>query len=597
MKSFLASLCIVSISLLGISGCGGGGGSGDGASDTQTAVNSVTGFVAKGSPVRNAMIQASNGVVIVTATSDASGRYTLNNVSQFTFPLTIVATDPEQPELQLQTVVLQGQRVANITPATTALSKALALGQTTAPEILRISRLMQNALSNYIPGSAAVNFFSDAGFRPNSTGIDEVFDLVEFDFDGSSLVLTSKPNPALQVIVNPGQANPPVLGRPAANAMATPSVIATLVNTFDNAFRTGNMSVNNLRNALHDDFQDDQGLRIDHFAQVYNNPTLVSISGFEILRCFPDTSSVFDRCQIRLNFARPLTRFAEDFGNSNFTQLIRREFYDLEVERRGAQVNPLKFSGGYLNPFAGKAKLIQRNTQVVGANGFPLPNSVIESGVFIQAPASPPGLPPASFGELANSNIRAVDLVRSPQPLVSSVLFSVSRVQQGQCSEGTSILVAQPDPLGTGGEDCGNTRFGPSFNGLASSSKAGEIFMDVTQGLGQTNIVNRSRPVRIDAPKDVPLSDFPVLPAESLANLNTYANTPNLRTVVISLATPPGKQSVCISSGLEPEPICVYGQRRFSLAPEQLGKANSYLISSEDLFGNLIQRRYTFSTP
>lgn len=597
MKSLLASLCIVSISLLGVSACGGGGGSGDGVSDTPVTVNSVTGFVAKGSPVRNATIRATNGAVETTTTSDASGRYTLNNIAQFNFPLTIVATDPAQPDLELQTIVLQGQRVANITPATTALSKALALGQTTAPEIVRISRVLQNALANYILGPASVNFFSDAGFRPNSTGIDEMFDLVDIDFDGNSLVLTSKPNPALQVIVDPGQTNAPVLARPAANALATPSVIATLVSTFDNAFRTGNLSVNNLRNVLHDDFQDDLGFRIDHFAQVYNNPSLVNVSGFEILRCFPDTSTVFDRCQIRLSFSRPLTRFAEDFGNSNFTQVIRREFYDLEIERRGAQVNPLKFSGGYLNPFAGKVKLIQRNTQTVGVNGFPLPNSVIENGVFIQVPASPPGLPPASFGELANSNVRAVDLVRSPQPLVSSVLFSVSRVQEGQCSEGTSILVVQPDPLGAGGEDCGNVRFGSLFNGLAANSKAGEIFMDVTQGLGQASVVNRSRPVRIDAPVDVPVSDFPVLPAESLANLNTYASTPNLRTVVITLVTPPGRQSACISSGLEPEPVCVYGQRRLSLAPEQLGKANSYLVSSEDTFGNVIQRRYTFSNP
>ncbi len=596
MKRMAASLWIVSFCALSVVSCGGGGG-GDSGVGGSVAVNNLTGFVATGAPVRDAVVTAGNGMVMVTARTDSAGRYTLNGISQFTFPLEVTATNPANPDQELSTVVLQGQRIANITPATTALSQVLATGQITASEIVRLSRVLQNALANYIPSPVAVNFFSDAAFRPDSTGIDAVFDLVQIAYDGASLVLSSKPNPALQVSVDPAQLNGAVLPRPLDSETVSPSAVSVLVQRFENAFRSGNLSVSNLGNVMHEDFQDDQGFRIDSFAQVYNNPGLVSVSGFEILRCFPDSATLFDRCQIRLSFSRPLTRFAEDFGNSNFTQVIRREFYDLEVERRSAQTNPLKFSGGYFKPFAAKVKRIDRITQTVGANGFPSPASAVESGAFIAAPVSPPGLQPASFGELVNSNLTKAELVQSPQGSGTTSLFAVSRAGQGQCSATTNILVIQPDPMATGGANCQNVGFGNFVNGLPANSKAGEVFMDLTQRIGQVNFVNRSKPVRIDAPAVVSGAGYPQLNNESLANLFEYASTPNLRNVVITLVTPEGRQSVCISTGLEPEPICVYGQRRLSLTPDQIGKASSYLVSAEDGFGNVIQRNYELNLP
>ncbi|MCR2747884.1 carboxypeptidase-like regulatory domain-containing protein [Limnobacter parvus] len=596
MKPLFARVWILSISIFYLTACGGGGGdNGAGAAGGAVSVNSITGFVATGAPVRDSVITATNGAVVVTARSDASGRFTLNNISQFTFPLQITATNPARPDVELRTVVLQGQRIANITPATTALTKVLDSGQITATEIVRLSRVLQNALANYILSPAAVNFFSDAAFRPDSTGIDAVFDLVQIDFDGAALVLTSKPNPTLQVSVSPAQANGPVLQRPLESESVSPSALAALVQTFDNAFRTGNLSETNLRNVMHTDFQDDQGYRVSSFAQVYNNPSLVSVSGFEILRCFADTATLFDRCQIRLGFSRPLTRFAEDFGNSNFTQVIRREFYDLEVERRDSQLNPLKLSGGYFKPFAAKVKRIDRLDQVVGANGFPAPASTVQSGAFIQAPVTPFGMQPVGFAELVNSNLVKAELVQSAPGSGTTGLFSVSKAAEGQCAATTNLLVVQPDPMAAEGANCTNVGFGNFVNGLTANSRAGEVFMDLTQRFGELNFVNRSRPVRIDSSAAVNTSDFPVLSNESLANLFEYASTPMLRSVVITLVTPPNRQSVCISTGLEPEPICVYGQRRLSLSPDQIGKAGAYLVSSEDSFGNVIQRQYQFN--
>lgn len=605
MKPFVNGVWIVLVSaMVSLTACGGGGGGGDGGAPSGTVVaSSVTGFVATGSPVRNALVSATNGVTTVTARTDASGRYTLNNISQFSFPLTITAVDPARADQTLSTVVLSGQRVANITPATTALARILANGQVTASEIVRLSRVLQNSLANYIqtPSSVAINFFSDAAFRPDSTGVDAIFDLVEIETDGNNFVLTSRPNPALQVTVNPAQANGPVLVRPLDSEMVSPSAVAALVQAFDNAFRTGNLSVTNLGNVLHSDFQDDAGFRIENFAQVYNNPSLVFVSGFEILRCFPDATvdgvALLDRCQVRLSFARPLTRFAEDFGNSNFTQVIRQEFYDLELERRGAQSNPLKFSGGYYKPFAGKVKRIDRITQSVGSNGFPSPSGPIQAGVFIQSPASAPGTQPANFGELVNSNLVRADLVQRVAGGGSSSLFSVSRVAAGQCGTGTRQLVVRPDPMAVGGADCGNVGFGTFVNGLPANSKAAEVFVDLTQRIGQQNFVSTSRSIRIDAPVASTAADYPVLNPESLGNLFEYASNSALRTVVVTLVTPPGRQSVCLSTGLEPEPICVYGQRRLSLTPDQIGKASTYLLSTEDSFGNVIQRRYQFALP
>lgn len=597
MKPLFARIWIISISIVCLTACGGGGGDGDAATGDVVTVNSITGFVATGAPVRDAVITATNGAVVVTARSDASGRFTLNNISQFTFPLQLTATNPARPDLVLRTVVLQGQRIANITPATTALTKVLDSGPITASEIVRLSRVLQNALANYILSPAAVNFFSDAAFRPDSTGIDGVFDLVQIDFDGAVLVLTSKPNPALQVSVNPSQSNGPVLQRPLESESISPSALAALVQNFDNAFRTGNLSETNLLNSMHADFQDDQGFRVNNFAQVYSNPSLVSVSGFEILRCFADTTTLFDRCQIRLSFSRPLTRFAEDFGNSNFTQVIRREFYDLEVERRDSQLNPLKLSGGYFKPFAAKVKRIDRLDQVVGANGFPAPPSIVQRGAFIQAPVTPFGMQPAGFAELVNSNLVKAELVQSAQGSGSTGLFSVSKAGGGQCAETTNLLVIQPDPMASEAENCTNVGFGNFVNGLSANSRAGEVFMDLTQRVGDLNFVNRSRPVRIDSSAALNTTDFPVLNNESLANLFEYASSPMLRSVVITLSTPNDRQSVCISTGLEPEPICVYGQRRLSLSPDQIGKASAYLVSSEDNFGNVIQRRYQFNIP
>jgi hypothetical protein len=119
MKRMAASLWIVSFCALSVVSCGGGGG-GDSGVGGSVAVNNLTGFVATGAPVRDAVVTAGNGMVMVTARTDSAGRYTLNGISQFTFPLEVTATNPANPDQELSTVVLQGQRIANITPATTA---------------------------------------------------------------------------------------------------------------------------------------------------------------------------------------------------------------------------------------------------------------------------------------------------------------------------------------------------------------------------------------------------------------------------------------------------------------------------------------------
>ena len=155
--------------------------------------------------------------------------------------------------------------------------------------------------------------------------------------------------------------------------------------------------------------------------------------------------------------------------------------------------------------------------------------------------------------------------------------------------------MVQPDPMAVGGANCTNSGFGSFSSGLADVARAGEVVVDLTQRVGQTNFISQSRPVWLDPISSTGTGAYPVLDQESLANLFEYANTPGRRTVVITLAAPMGQQSACISTGLEPEPICVYGQRRLSLTPDQIGKAGAYLVSTEDVFGNVLQRRYVLT--
>lgn len=587
-------LCAV----LTLAACGGGGSGGDeGFTAPPANVNTVSGFVVDGGPVANALVFVDDGVRRVTANTDGAGRYTLTNLGQFQFPVTITARSPARPAVPLQTVVLPGQTVAHITSATTAISRVLAAGSFTATEVVRVSRNLQTALGTYLPPRVTVNFFSDPNFQPNQPGQGAALDAVQILEQAGNIQLRSRFDPTLLVEFNPANANPPVLPRPADNQLVDTAAVSNLVRAFDQVFRSGNLSTANLRNVLHEDFQDDNGFRAENFAQVYNNPGLVSVAGFEVLRCMPDQGNLFDRCTLRLYFARPLTRFAEDFNNSNFTQVIRREAYDLMIERRASQTNPLRFAGGVFRPFAVQVKQIVRNSQLFGPSGIAVPENTIQPGAFIAAPVAPPDQFPASFGQLVNSNLVRAELLRIPAGQSAQSLFDVQRVVRGQCAETTSSLVRNPGPADSTASDCGVVALGSFANALPTASVAGELRLSMTQSLGNQANVVLSEPLRIDTTEFAGLNDFPVLDVESLSNLHAYSTNPAQRLLVITLRTPDNRQSVCISTGLEAEPICVYGQRRISLSPDQLGKARAFLLSSEDSAGNVIQRQYIAAAP
>lgn len=590
MSRFAAFLMAGLTSAVLLSACGGGGG--DSASTPAagggggTSPSSVSGVVAGGSPIANATvtITGANSSGSVSTTSGADGSYTAN-IGALQFPLQISAVNTQNANTTtLRSLALEGQTTANVTPATNAIT--LAVGNTvTATEIQRVTDLLLAALANYISG-ADTDFFADATFVANSTGVDEVFDLIDIQFDNANVVLQSRVDPAQTTTFDPNTTTAPTPApKPVDSNFADPVDIKTLVDALGAVLQQSTINGASFSDVLHDDYQDDEGFTPDDLAGELGGGDL-STTGFQILRCFADTSTVFDACYVRVFLEVPVFDQEEDFGNPNFASVRFVESYDILLERRGNATAPLKFAGGLFKPFAAEAKLFNSNSVQVLANGSTNGNTTVSTGFSLNVPVPPNR---ASTSNDVSQNVNGM-LERAELRKDNAALFTLGRAASGVCSGSDSRLVVDPIV----GTNCGNQGFGAFVGTLEADSNNNLISIAFyTNSAVDAPIVREARAVRINNPTSSAIASFGTLNQASLAALHSYGTAQTTpASVTITLTPPSGFNSVCISDGGNNPDICVRSSRQITIPNSMLNGQAEYFILTRDNEGNTFQRSY-----
>jgi hypothetical protein len=192
--------------------CGGGGSSGKTAASAATS--SLSGVAAIGAALARASVTLKDSTgKTETTTTDDSGNFSFSNISSFTPPLMLqvkgnVAGQSYMLHSMMTSTPAQGTNTLNVTPATEAITTQT-LGAD--PEVIfndpaKIKKIdpakladtkakLVAALKDAITNLNIDNMdFMTGKFTADKTGMDKLFDLVEFSSDSSTgeIKLTNK---------------------------------------------------------------------------------------------------------------------------------------------------------------------------------------------------------------------------------------------------------------------------------------------------------------------------------------------------------------------------------------------------------------------
>jgi len=256
----LRSYLLAAAAALALAGCGGGSGGG-------TATVPLSGTAAVGTPLAGATVElrdASGTGVDSTATAGPDGRFTFADVSGLTPPFMLRATGTVAGRTHTlysfsQTLPTSG--VLNATPLTSAVVEAALPAGQTLEGAFAASNLNDTAVRSAELATAIANLRTalsavfealgvpantdpfTAAFAADHTGLDELLDLYQFDFEGGELRVAEKGNPqsAITVSVAAGATAPEPLTAPsaaAADLSLLPSFVAGVNAWLGDANRT-----------------------------------------------------------------------------------------------------------------------------------------------------------------------------------------------------------------------------------------------------------------------------------------------------------------------------------------------------------------------
>lgn len=583
-----------------LAGCGGSDGTPAAAGGTTTpapTAGTVSGTAATGSPVVGGTVTLTDSTMPTaltrTVTTAADGTFTVPNTNDLTYPVRITVSFAEGGAIRtLRSIAVTenqtGTTRANINPITDVIAGSVVNVTDVATlntEIARLSSVLRAALANYdIP--ANTDFIGGAFTAAPSDPVDNALDQVSVQLNNGNIVLQSTADPSITQSIPAETANAQTttaLAEPAETASVNPNTLKTLVDALDTALARGaNLTSADLDNVFHDDFQEDEGFNKAGFAEgLVEEGLVLDVTGYRILRCFMDTTTITDKCYVRVNFTSPAQE-GEDFQRaSSEGALTVADFTDFIVERRvvNGTAGDLKFSGGFFKPFAVTIKLFNRNIVTVDSTGVATANSTVEKGLSIDARVG--GGEPATT---VNSTLQTIQLVRDLDAAGESVLMSVTRSTGNQCANSNNRLNLDP-----ANNQCGNQSFASPVQNVAAESAAGRLTaVFIKNDTTEVDVPN----VRIVDPTSAALSSFGTLNQASLQALTTYAAGTGTGNVTITLTPPAGAGFVCISDGGNNSDICTYASRSVTISSTQLTRQNFYFIITRDAEGNTFQREY-----
>ncbi|MEQ9107758.1 MAG: hypothetical protein RLO04_09860 [Limnobacter sp.] len=598
MKRSWLNKYLVLLLAASLAACGGGGGgdAGGNTGESGTGVDGsnggtvLRGVASRGGPLAGVEVLAveTGSTRGARATTQADGSFALN-VTGLTTPLRLFATNPRAPEnFALTSLAFEDQTVANINEATHALTQAMGSAPTTA-RLQLLKQLLQDSLINYA-GNTQGDFFSDANYKADSTGLDSVLAQVRIALAGNSILLESRANPSQRATINTAATNPTpsVLPAIAANQTIDPVQLHDLARNFGNALAVQSSSVSKLDPVTHIDYQDNDGFTAAELAEISNSID-IAVEAVEILRCFADTAETQDRCLVRMVFKFNAVEEL-DFGNPNFAQVEVAGKLDLIVERRstGPDAGVLKVAGGQFRPYSAIPRLqhlVQTSVQADGSISSTNPirtdlelNIEVANGNFDLLTAA-----------RANRSVRGALLLQTQGENTNSLL-TLRRPNIGECT-GVLNLVRNP----TSSSDCSYQFTVGNLGNLEASSRNGRLSL----GIEINNIAGaRLFPfVRVKRGASVSSANIPTLNANSLRALHAYGKAMVPATALnIELSPPAGFNEVCIAANSdETSPYaCVRTTRQVSIPNALLPpRLNSYVLYTTDNEGNRFVQRYS----
>lgn len=591
-------------SLLILAACGGGSDSTPAAGGgAVTGAGTVSGTAGSGSPVVGGTVTITDSATPpneLTTTTNADGTYSVSNTDNLTFPVRITVSFAEGGAIRnLRSIAVSetsnDTTRANINPITDVIAGSVeGITDATAlnTEITRLTGVLAAILANY--GVPADTDFIGGNYTadPAVDSIDNALDMVNVQLDnaGNNILVQSTADPSINQMVavagtQPEDVTTP-LPEPAPTASTDPSDIKALVDGLGAAFALGeNLTSTDLNNVFHDDYQDDDGFTKAQYAELLAEEAAtegleLTVTGYKILRCFADSAPVTDKCYVRVTFTSP-TLEGEDFQGTTGAKTVS-DFTDLIAERRSG--GALKFAGGFFKPFSATIKLFNANTVSVNSNGIATVSSTVSKGLSMNAAVAGPGQTSSEPNQLANMNLKTIQLVRDIDTPEENILMSVTRSLTGQCVGSNNRLNVSPS-----GNNCGNQAFDSIVSTAAADSAAGKLTaVFIRNDDTELNIPN----IRIADPSSSALSSFGTLNQTSLENLTAYSMGSGAGTVSITLTPPAGASFVCISDGGNNEDICTFSSRSVTISSTQLNRQSTYFILTRDAENNTFQRIY-----
>ncbi|HEX4917617.1 MAG TPA: hypothetical protein VFV43_06955 [Limnobacter sp.] len=586
---------------VGESGNGGNGGSGGntgGGNNTPRVM--LRGVAAQGAPMMGATITVlgSGGNQGVTTKAGADGSYNVD-VTALTPPLRVFANSKASNEaFALTSIAFEGETVANINPATHAITQAMgnAASQVKRTQLMAVLQdALRSYLRTYLVNEEAANFFADANFVANSDKLDAVFDQVNIAFIGNGILIENRANRSIRQTIDTTLNFPLATPLPMAtgNTDVNPIQLLNLVQELRDAFAKPTDAPSKMDRALHPDFVDNNGLTAANLA-LLSVQFKLQIEGHEVLQCFADNAMTQDRCLVRVWVKGTANDPLFDFGNPNFAKVEIAEAQDLMIERRpintenGVRFGPLRFAGGQFRPYSAYINLLHLAPVNVRANGTQVTAAVTSSFLQLNMPAANASIEALWPAARANTNVRGATLQQTVNNVASN-LISVSRPANGQCL-GIFNMVRNP----SANADCGNLVAADDLGALEVNSRNGAIGLNVLLN-NVTNPVNFPA-VRIKRGAGVNNAFFPNLDENSRIALHAYgrSNTP-ATALTITLEPPTGFNQVCIGTSLtSPDDLVCVRERRTVSIPNNLLPARQaqYNLFTADNEGNYFVRQY-----
>ncbi|HEX4843548.1 MAG TPA: carboxypeptidase-like regulatory domain-containing protein [Limnobacter sp.] len=586
----------------GTGGGGGNNGGGTGGGGTNTPRVTLRGVAAQGGPLAGVtitVIGAGSNAGTVTTTA-ANGSYTAD-VTGLTPPLRVFASSNRTNEaFALTSVAFAGEQVAHINEATHAITQSMGSNPSQARRD-QLSTVMQETLTRYfstyqVTGEAG-NFFASPSYVPDSLRLDGVFHQVRISYVGNGILLESRAAPTFRQTIDTRLNFPvaePLNMIPGDNDVNPRQLRDAVIEFRDSLLRPGD-APSKLERSLHADFKDNNGLDMAALARLSTERRL-TIENHEVLRCYPNTADILDRCMVRLwlKSTRPNPTF--DFGNPRFAEVESTEAYDLMIERRpepsftgvGTITGPIRFAGGQFRPNTANIKLLHMSTVTLGANGSQTTATPTRSllQLDMQSPlGAQTGVSPLA---LANANVRGANLQQTVNN-TATTLLGVTRPANGQCT-GVGGLVRNP----VANADCGNTLAVSDLGALEVQSRNNQLSLAVLLD----NVTNPVSVPSVRIRRGASLNDafFPELNEASRTALHAYgrSNTPPTA-LNITLTPPTGFNSVCIGTNLSnlDDSVCVRASRAVSIPNAQLpARSPQYYVFTTDNEGHRFVKQY-----